>query len=146
MCRRCASVGRTSRCWVSQFLQHSAKRFGKRVPGIAPQAIALLMQYHWPGNLRELHNEIERAVALAPDGVAITPECLSEKIAPQHAVQVVQANGIPSLKQARLTFERKYIADILRQSQGHVAKSAKLLGISRQMLQRKIKAYGLLAS
>jgi Nif-specific regulatory protein len=131
---------------ASQFLQHSAKRLGKRVPGIAPQASALLMQYHWPGNVRELHNEIERAVALAPDGAAIAPECLSEKIAPQHAVQVALPHAMAPLKQARLTFERQYIAEILRQNRGHVAKSAKLLGISRQMLQKKIKDYGLRAS
>jgi transcriptional regulator with PAS, ATPase and Fis domain len=53
--------------------------------------------------------------------------------------------AISSLKQARLTFEREYIAEVLRQNQGNAVKAAKVLGISRQMLQQKIKAYGLRA-
>ena len=111
--------------------------------GITQQAMALLLNYPWPGNVRELQNEIERAVALTADGASIVPDSLSERIVSQKSLRVALPAGTGSLKQARLTFEREYVAEVLRQNQGNAVKSARLLGISRQMLQKKIKAYGL---
>jgi transcriptional regulator with PAS, ATPase and Fis domain len=131
---------------ISRFIQHSNEKLAKRVQGIEQPALTLLVHYPWPGNVRELQNEIERAVALTADGAAIAPECLSEKIAMQRSLRVALPSETSSLKQARLTFEREYVAEILRQNHGNAAKSSKILGISRQMLQQKIKAYGLRAS
>ena len=111
--------------------------------GITRQALALLGHYPWPGNVRELENEIERAVALTPDGCTITPECLSERIAAQRSLRIPLPADASSLRQARLTFEREYVAEVLRQNEGNAVKAARILGISRQMLQQKIKTYGL---
>jgi transcriptional regulator with PAS, ATPase and Fis domain len=82
-------------------------------------------------------------VALTADGALIVPDCLSERIASQKSLRVALPAGTGSLKQARLTFEREYVAEVLRQNQGNAAKSARILGISRQMLQKKIKVYAL---
>jgi two-component system response regulator HupR/HoxA len=66
---------------AEHFLAKHAKRMGKRVPGITPEAQALLQAYSYPGNVRELENEIERAILLTDPGAPITPAELSEEIA-----------------------------------------------------------------
>jgi transcriptional regulator with PAS, ATPase and Fis domain len=119
---------------VSRFIQQSNEKLGKRVQGIAPQSLTLLLHYSWPGNVRELQNEIERAVVLTADDAAIAPDGLSEKVVMQRSLRVALPSETSSLKQARLIFEREYVAEVLRQNQGNAAKSAKILGISRQML------------
>jgi transcriptional regulator with PAS, ATPase and Fis domain len=125
---------------ASRFLGRSNQRLGKRVSGISPEASELLLRHDWPGNVRELGNEIERAVALALDGQPIGPEHLTVK-------GTSRGSSLPpvtsSLRQARLSFEQEYTAEVLRRSGGNASKAAKVLGISRQMLQRKIKDYGL---
>jgi Nif-specific regulatory protein len=130
----------------AHFVRESNARLNKQVTGIAPEALALLSRYSWPGNVRELRNEIERGVALAPDGGAITAEFLSEKVVSQPSVHVTFAPAPGSLRLARGAFEREYLTEALRRNQGNAAKTAKLLGLSRQMLQRKIKEYGLRAT
>jgi Nif-specific regulatory protein len=130
---------------VTHFLRRSNERLGRHIQGIAHEAIELFVHYPWPGNVRELENEIERAVALAPEGDPITPAFLSEKIAMQKAVRVSLPAEAGTLKQARLTFEREYVAEVLRQHHGNAVQAAKALGISRQTLQTKIKEYGLRA-
>jgi transcriptional regulator with PAS, ATPase and Fis domain len=85
------------------------------------------------------------AVALTPEGDTITPTYLSERIVAQKAVRVSLPVEAGTLKQARLTFEREYVAEVLRQHHDNAVQAAKALGISRQMLQTKIKEYGLRA-
>ena len=96
-----------------------------------------------PGNVRELENEIERAIALTPEGSEITPAYLSERVLSDQTFSVVVPVETISLKQARDDFERQYIAEVLRHHQGNATRAAGALGLSRQMLQRKIKAYRL---
>jgi transcriptional regulator with PAS, ATPase and Fis domain len=127
---------------VSRFIRRSNERLGKQVQGIARNALGVLMSYPWPGNVRELQNEIERAVALTPDGGSITTESLSDRITAERALRVPLPKEARLLREARLTFEREYVAEVLRQNQGNAAKTARVLGISRQMVQQKIKAYG----
>jgi len=128
---------------VTHFLRRSNDKLSKHLRGITHEAVELLVHYSWPGNVRELENEIERAVALTPEGETVTPTYLSEKITAQPAVRISLPAEGGTLKQARLTFEREYVAEVLRQHQGNAVQAAKALGISRQMLQTKIKEYGL---
>ena len=130
---------------VSHFIGQGNEKLGKQIQEIAQEALELLVHYPWPGNVRELENEIERAVALAPKGSGITPAYLSERIVAQRTVRVSLPAEASALKQARLTFEREYVAEVLRQHQGNAAQAARVLGLSRQMLQKKIKEYGLRA-
>ncbi len=134
---------------ASRFLATSAERQRKEIRGIDPDALDLLERYAWPGNVRELQNEIERAVALSPSGESIKAVRLSEKIKNEEAaVEKPEATATPAatggdLRSARADFESRYIAGVLSANQGNVSRSAKVLGISRISLQRKLREYNL---
>ncbi|HJQ85339.1 MAG TPA: sigma 54-interacting transcriptional regulator [Candidatus Binatia bacterium] len=139
---------------AERFVVDAATRQRKRVGGIAGPALALLEGFAWPGNVRELQNEIERAVALCANGEAIEPTHLSAKlsveIAPvaDRAVATNAGTGAPSgtpLRAARTAFEVSYIRRALAQEAGNVSRAARVLGLSRVMLQKKMKEYGLRA-
>src|SRR6266480_3159870 len=65
---------------VNYYINHYAAKFGRRDIQIAPQAIDLLMVAHWPGNVRQLCNEVQRVIARSEDGSVITPESLSPEL------------------------------------------------------------------
>jgi Nif-specific regulatory protein len=127
---------------VEHLLRRAATRLEKEVAGVDPAALALLEAYEWPGNVRELQNEIERAVSLAPRGGKVVPAQLSEKI----------RSGVPrgaepatteSLWTALERFEREHLRRALAEHAGNVSRAARALGISRVVLQRKMKSLGL---
>jgi Nif-specific regulatory protein len=136
---------------AARFLSSSSERQRKLIRNIDPKALALLESYAWPGNVRELQNEIERAVALTPSGESIAPERLSAKIQsgsnPATAKGIAPSSGPSSengdLRFARADFEARHIAGVLASNEGNVSRSAKVLGISRLSLQRKIKEYNI---
>ena len=128
----------------------AAERHQRRIRGIEAAALESLVHFDWPGNVRELRNEIERAVALARDGESIGPAHLSERLRPPGGVPaetVALGAAAPTtdgfLLRARAAFEARYISEVLRQQKGNVSRAANALGLSRVMLQRKMKAYGL---
>lgn len=128
---------------ISRYIEQHKKRQEKDIQGMTLETLALLTHYEWPGNIRELESELARAVALTPTGALIPATALSDRLHNQQSLHVpLSANG-HSLKQARAAFEREYIAEILRHQQGNAVKTAKVLGMSRQMLQKKIKDYSL---
>ena len=124
-----------------------SERTSKDVRAIDSDALEILDHYRWPGNVRELENELERAVALASVGTSIGRSCLSERVvelskkAPEAGSQLFQQRG--SLREARERFERQFLATVLRLHSGNATKAAKELGISRQMLQKKIRDWNL---
>jgi Nif-specific regulatory protein len=128
---------------VASFLQRSNAKLGKHVSGVGEDALGLLTRYKWPGNVRELQNEIERAVALATDGNPLPVDRLSDKLHTAASIRVSLPTSASTLKTARTNFERQYVAEVLRQHEGNAVKAARALGISRQMLQKKIKEYRL---
>ena len=134
---------------AQSFVAAAAERHGKRIAGIEPAALDCLLRFEWPGNIRELRNEVERAVALAREGETMAPAHLSERVrsaspdsGDANAFAAATTPGLPLL-QARDQFEARYIAEVLRQQNGNVSHAAKALGLSRVMLQRKMKAFGL---
>ena len=134
---------------AQSFVAVAADRHGKRVAGIEPAALDDLLRFDWPGNIRELRNEMERAVALAREGETLAPTHLSERVrsarpdgGDANAFAAATTQGLPLL-QARDQFEARYIAEVLRQQNGNVSHAAKALGLSRVMLQRKMKAFSL---
>ena len=127
------------------FLRRLSERSGKNASPLSTEALDLLCNYLWPGNVRELENEMERAAALALEGTAIGPELLSERIRKASRAPALMPTSGLSLKQARAQFERDYIAAALANQDGNATRTARTLGISRQMLQRKIKTYSLRA-
>jgi Nif-specific regulatory protein len=137
---------------ADRLLLAANERHHKRIPGIEPAAMQLLMRHDWPGNVRELQNEIERAVALARDGEPIAPAHLSARVTGVEPVAAPPApeappppapDGESPLRRARAAFEASYIADMLRKQGGNVSRTARALGLSRVMLQKKMREYGL---
>jgi Nif-specific regulatory protein len=133
---------------VHHFLSVAARRLAKPVPELAAPALALLERHDWPGNVRELQNEIERAVAVAPAGTAIDADHLSPRLRDGHLATPLPVSpgtdGTPRpLREARNAFEAAYIRDALTHEGGNVTRTAERLALSRAMLQRKMKAYGL---
>jgi Nif-specific regulatory protein len=150
---------------AARFLHASTERDGKHIVGFDPVAIGMLCAFDWPGNVRQLRNEIERAAALTRDGEVIAPERLSQPVrngahpaSPAEAITesgANGANGTPSetrepvaagavlLDDAREKFEAKFIGEALARSKGNVLRTAASLGVSRATLLRKIKQYHL---
>jgi two-component system response regulator HupR/HoxA len=140
---------------AARFLAIASERQQKEIREFDSAAVDLLEKYDWPGNIRELQNEIERAVVLAPRGASIGPEHLSAELrgesqgtSADSKAEPLEISATPApngalLRDARAGFEARYIAEVLARNRGNVSRSATVLGISRISLQRKIKEYGL---
>ena len=119
---------------MAEFLLAQIARKYKITSKLSTSCRPTLEQYEFPGNIRELRNALERALLMAP-GPEITPEALPAAwYAPAHSV-----TKLPSLEE----MEKKYIAEVLRQTRGKKVKAAKILGISRKTLLEKRKKFGL---
>jgi transcriptional regulator with GAF, ATPase, and Fis domain len=130
---------------VAYLLKRLSHKWGKAEVTVAPEAVECLLRYAWPGNVRELEHELERAVTLAGESTVLRPEHFSERIlSASTSTGHVRVAG--SLKQARTAFEKDYLAHVLRTHNGNVSHAARTLGISRVMLQKKMKDLGLRAA
>jgi two-component system response regulator HupR/HoxA len=125
---------------AEHFLRELSRREDKQVKGFAPEAIALLTSHDYPGNVRELQNEIERAFRMADEDGYVTPELLSPKIAPCR-VEPAGKNG--TLRAATEYLEREMIRSALERSGGNQTQAAQELGLSRRGLIDKVSRYGL---
>ncbi len=108
---------------------------------VAPEAMDLLCRYSWRGNVRELENEVQRALLLAGDVDRIGPESLPESVRGKVAPGEGSAEG--TLKGAREQVERAMIAGALERTGGNRTHAARALGISRWGLVQKIEKYGI---
>ncbi|MDD2331942.1 MAG: sigma 54-interacting transcriptional regulator, partial [Candidatus Cloacimonetes bacterium] len=127
------------------FLDKYNKRISKNVAGISEEAMRLLERYDWPGNVRQLENEIERAVTLVEDKSFINPTDFSEEVYRfvENAQTINLLLGKKSLKDAIEELERKMILDIMMQCDWNQTQAAKELGLSRQGLIKKLNRYNL---
>jgi two-component system response regulator AtoC len=131
---------------VSAFVQEFARQNQKRITGLSAEAQEMLQRYAWPGNVRELRATLERAVVLCR-GERIGSRDLPERIQgkPEAHARVFDG-GATSISAPDLNLEameKTFIAQALRLTDGNVTEAAKLLGISRRTLHRKIKTYNL---
>lgn len=122
-----------------KFLHQISGRFNKSVVGLAQPVAACLLAYSWPGNVRELRNTIERAVALTlHDTITIDdlPEALRLKDGPPPAPSLrIEEQAIVTLEE----MEQRYIRQVLEQLDGNRTLAARLLGVDRKTLYRKLK-------
>lgn len=124
---------------AEHFLEKYEAEYNKRIRRIATSAIDMLMSYHFPGNVRELENAIERAVIV----------CDSNVIHGHHlppSLQTAEVSGTETtvtLTSAVFAFERDLIQDALKSSAGNVAKAARQLESTERILGYKIKKYGI---
>jgi transcriptional regulator with PAS, ATPase and Fis domain len=115
------------------FLQEFARSTGCSSAGLSPEARELLLGYEWPGNVRQLHNALERAAILC-DGGLIMGEHLS-----LGATRVVAPRGRRHLSEV----ERRTIEQVLRETDGNKSKTARRLGITRTQLYCRLRKYEL---
>ena len=121
---------------AERYLHFFSEQCGKQLKGFSPAAEAVLRQYAWPGNLRELRNVIERAVILADTheiDLLDLPEKLSQA-SPQTPAPDVQIGAKVSLRE----IEAEHIARVIKQA-STMTEAAKILGITRDTLHRKKK-------
>lgn len=125
------------------FLEAIARRTGSPVKNISPEVEALLASYNWPGNIRELQNEIERLCILSGAVENIDVDLLSSHIL-QPVADRARGRRIPgNLKEAVENLEKNMILDTLTSCDWNKSEAARELGISRSNLIAKVKVYGL---
>jgi two-component system response regulator GlrR len=127
---------------VEHFIKQYSKELGKEVKGLTPAAMQKLMLYHWPGNIRELKNVLERAVILTSHNL-IDEQDLQHMTHP--AGGTADRAIYRSFKQAKEEFEKGYVIQLLTQTRGNVVQAAKLAQRYRGDLYRLMKKYGLKA-
>jgi Nif-specific regulatory protein len=124
---------------AEHFLRKFRKANLKDIRRISTPAIDMLMSYHWPGNIRELENCIERAVLVCNEGV-IRAQHLPASLQTADASHTTYTGTLP---EAVANVEREMILEALKSSKGHQGKAAKTLGVTERILGYKIKKYGI---
>jgi transcriptional regulator with PAS, ATPase and Fis domain len=125
------------------FLQRARAKVNKKVDAVSPQALMLLRNYSWPGNLRELENIIERAVVLTSSSV-IEAEHLPLHVQDVNAFKP-QLGFKPSKSQAIERFERQALSSYLSEAKGNISRAASLAKIPRRTFHRLMAKYKLTA-
>jgi len=138
---------------AKRFLDLTNRELNKSITGISQAAVRLLLNYAWPGNVRQLRSTIRRAVLLASD--VVTEQHLdilsaNDKVSPPLADAPslpAQNKDLPALRtivERSITFvERAALVDVLGRVQGNKAHAARLLQIDYKTMQSKIKKYGI---
>jgi len=118
---------------IDAFLYEFSRSTGCSSAGLTPDALEMLLAYEWPGNIRELHNALERAAILCEGGL-ITREHLSLR-----STSVAAPRRPPNLSEV----ERRTIEQVLHESDWNKARAARQLGITRTQLYCRLRKYGL---
>ena len=135
---------------VNHFLRHYGKRNQREVGGVSPEAMELLLNHEWKGNVRELEHAIEHALVLVTDD-EIQPGDLPQNLQkePGRAALPQTYLELP-FKEAKEhlveDFERRYIVEVLRKYEGNISRSASHSGIDRRSLHRLLAKYHIDAS
>jgi Nif-specific regulatory protein len=124
---------------ADHFLEKFSREHGKSIKRISTPAIDMLVSYHWPGNVREMENALERAVLM----------CEGQVIHAHHlppSLQTAEASGTVtrvSLADAVIAYEKDLIQDALKTTRGNRAKAARLLDATERILNYKIRNYAI---
>ena len=129
---------------VDHFLEHFNSSMGRSVVGFTHEAMNALVAYPWPGNVRDLRHEVERAVAMAESGAMIglaelSPD-LREGVEARPAVRLASNQSLGELVES---IERELVEKALKKTEGNRSWAARLLGISRRGLLNKIARYSI---
>jgi two-component system nitrogen regulation response regulator NtrX len=117
------------------FMRVFSAEHGRAPKEFAPEALDLMADYSWPGNVRELRNDIERLVIMVQSGTI-------------QATDLAMPNGSASargstLQEGRAQFEREFIVTKLKENNWNISQTARMLGLERSYLYRKMKAYAI---
>jgi DNA-binding NtrC family response regulator len=121
---------------AEHFLRRYAQRNGKNISHLSDEAMVLLMDYPWPGNIRELEHCIERAVTLA-SGTVLTPDDLAPEL--HSTLEATLHRGTPTLEEVK----RRYLAHVIAETGGNISRAATILGVDRRSLYRMLRRYGI---
>jgi DNA-binding NtrC family response regulator len=128
---------------VAHFVEACNRRMNKRVTGVSPQAMTLLMTYGWPGNVRELENVIQRMVVVGK-GETLEDRDLPAEVRGEEKGPREQAKDLKGIARGSAEIvEKEAIINALAETSGNVTRAARSLGVSRATLQHKMKIYGL---
>ena len=125
---------------IDQFCEELNQKHKRNVVGFDAPAIEAMRRYNWPGNVRELENEVQHIVIAAPPGAfRVHKEDLA-----RHIIESTDFDtGSGTLKEQVAQFEKQKIEEALAQTQDNITQAAKMLGIDRSKLSRKVKNYNL---
>ncbi len=115
------------------FLQELVEKTGKKVSGFAPEAMETLLAAAWPGNVRQLYNVVEQAVALSTNPV-ISASQLTDAI---HE----NPESIPSFSEARRNFEQQYLVRLMQITRGNVSHAARIAGRNRTEFYKLLRRH-----
>jgi transcriptional regulator with PAS, ATPase and Fis domain len=126
------------------FKNKVGKRFNKKLAGPSSELLSLFEGYSWPGNVRQLLHEVEHMIALAPEGQKLSLKHCSEELRKgknARALALVESTRDLSLAERIEELEVTSIKEALRRTRGNKVQASKLLGITRQGLDKKIQRY-----
>ena len=132
------------------FLREACDRLGKPDVQLAPATLDLFASYRWPGNVRQLRNEIQRAVAMSAPGGAVEPDHLSADLSAPASANETAAMARPgrrefprNLAAAIEQVEKELIVGALDRARGNISETARVLGLTRRGLYLKMRRLGL---
>jgi DNA-binding NtrC family response regulator len=130
--------------------QHFAEKYagiGKPPKAISPEAMEALLNYRWPGNIRELENAIERAVVTSRENILLVenlPTDVLQPAAPRSPFSIDLERPLPDLlREVTTKVEQQYIKKALKKARGNVGRCARICGLSRRSISAKIAEYKL---
>ncbi len=127
---------------AGHLLRNAARDTGRSMTGFTAGALKALVKYDWPGNVRQLDNEIRRAVALAENGGILDVGLLSKRIRDETGGANEPSGTLQAILQS---VEKRYLSQVLDKNNGHITRSALELGLSRSGLYKKMDRHGLSA-
>jgi transcriptional regulator with PAS, ATPase and Fis domain len=127
---------------VNHFIRKYNEKHNKSITGINRETMRHLEAYPFSGNVRELENEIERAIAMAENGKPIRLPHLSDKIRNRLGADHPKPEAQGTLKQMVESLEKDLLKQMLKKHQGNKSRTAKALGLSRYGLSKKLQRYG----
>ncbi|MBO0662677.1 sigma-54 dependent transcriptional regulator [Jiella sp. MQZ9-1] len=134
---------------IDAFMKQISEQTGIKPKPISDEAMAVLQASDWPGNVRQLRNNVERLMILARDGEAeepISADMLPNEVGDMLPRTPSQANGqilaLP-LRDAREVFEKEYLVAQINRFGGNISRTAEFVGMERSALHRKLKSLGI---
>jgi len=126
---------------INSFLDKYSREEGKKFKGIEKPVLNLLLNYDWPGNIRELENVIQSLVTLETGDTITTtyipPEILGLSKSLTGEMRILKG----TFREAKEKFEKEYVIETLRAAKGNISKAAELSQIHRPNFYEKLKKY-----